>query len=98
MAVRCGGELELTAGDMGAHLTSKSIVVQRTVAYADEQNGKSECYIWTLEEGGQALLVGSGLSMSLWLDAVLTRQYLCNRLPMLTLPNNITPFESLTNG
>jgi hypothetical protein len=46
------GELELTAGKMGAHLTSKGIVVQRTVAYAHEQNGKSERYIRTLEEGG----------------------------------------------
>jgi hypothetical protein len=40
--IRCGGELELTAGKMGAHLTSKGIVVQRTVPYAHQQNGKSE--------------------------------------------------------
>lgn len=44
------------------------------------------------------LLAGSGLPMSFWLSAVLTWQYLCNRLPTLTLPNNVTPFESLTNG
>ena len=98
LAIRCGGELELTAGEMGTHLTSRGIVVQRTVAYAHEQNGKSERYIRTLEEGGQALLAGSGLPMSFWLDAVLTRQYLSNRLPTSTLPNNTTPFESLTNG
>ena len=96
--IRCGGELELTAGQMGKHFTSKGIVVQRTVAYAHEQNGKSERYIRTLEEGGQALLAGSGLPSSFWLDAVLTRQYLCNRLPTSTLPNNVTPFESFTNG
>jgi hypothetical protein len=35
--------------------------------------------------------------MSFWLDAVLTRQYLCNRLPTSTLPNNVTPFESVRN-
>jgi hypothetical protein len=51
LTVRCGGELELTAGKMGAHLTSKGIIVQRTIAYAHEQNGKSEHYIQTLEEG-----------------------------------------------
>ena len=83
---------------MGNHLASKGIVIQQTVTYAHEQNGKSERYIRTLEEGGQALLAGSGLPMSFWLDAVLTRQYLCNRLPTSTLPNNITPFESITNG
>ena len=95
MTVRCGGELELTAGKMGAHLASRGIALQRTVPYAHQQNGKSERYIRTLEEGGQALLADSGLPMSFWLDAILTRQYLINRLPTSTLPSNITPFESL---
>ena len=98
LTIRCGGELELTAGSMGNHLASKGIVVQRTVVYAHEQNGKSERFIRTLEEGGQALLAGSGFPSSFWLDAVLTRQYLCNRLPTSTLPNDVTPFESFTNG
>ena len=98
LTVRCGGELELTSGKMGAHLTSKGITLQRTVPYAHQQNGKSEHYIRTLEEGGQALLADSGLPMSFWLDAVLTRQYLINRLPTSTLPSNITPFEVITAG
>ena len=72
LTIQCGGELELTAGKMGTHIASKGIVVQHTVAYAHEQNGKSERYIWTLEKGGQALLAGSGLLSSFWLDAVLT--------------------------
>ena len=96
LTVRCGGELELTAGKMGAHLASKGITLQRTVAYAHQQNGKSERYIRTIEEGGQALLADSGLPMSFWLDAILTRQYLVNRLPTSTLPSNTTPFETLT--
>ena len=57
LSVRCGGELELTAGRMGDHLASKGIVVQCTVSYAHQQNGKSERYIRTLEEGGQSLLL-----------------------------------------
>ena len=83
---------------MGNHFTSKGIVVQRTVPYAHQQNGKSERYIRTIEEGGQALLADAGLPMSFWLDAVLTRQYLVNRLPTSTLPTNLTPFELITNG
>jgi hypothetical protein len=59
LAVRCGGELESTAGH----------------SYAHQQNGKSECYIRTIEEGGH-LLADAGLPMSFWLDAVLTCQYL----------------------
>jgi hypothetical protein len=98
LTVRCGGELELTAGKMGTHFTSKGIALQRTVAYAHQQNGKSERYIRRIEEGGQALLADSCLPMSFWLDAVLTRQYLINRLPTSTLPSNVTPFESLLAG
>ena len=98
LTIRCGGELELTAGHMGEHLASKGIVVQHTVAYAHQQNGKSERYIRTIEEGGQALLADSSLPMSFWLDAILTWQYLINHLPTSTLSENITPFEVLTNG
>ena len=98
LTIRCGGELELTAGPMGAHLASKGIVVQRTVPYAHQQNGKSERYIRTLEEGGQALLADAALPMSFWLDAVMTRQYLVNRLPTSTLPENTTPFEVINVG
>jgi hypothetical protein len=72
--------------------------VQKTVPYAHQQNGKSERYIRTLEEGSQALLADSGLPMYFWLDSVLTRQYLINQLPTSTLPDNITPFEVFTNG
>ena len=69
---------------MDAHFSTKGITLQCTVAYAHQQNGKSEHYIRTIEEGGQALLADSGLPMSFWLDAVLTRQYLVNRLPTST--------------
>ena len=83
---------------MGTYLTSKGIALQHTVPYAHQQNGKSECYIWTLEEGGQVLLADAGLPMSFWLDAVLTWQYLLNRLPTSMLPDNTTPFEVITSG
>ena len=96
--VHCSGELELTAGQMGNHLTSKGIIVQHTVPYAHQQNGKSKCYIHTIEEGGQALLADAGLPMSFWLDAVLTHQYFVNRLPTSTLPDDTTPFEVISNG
>ena len=98
LTIRCGGELELMAGQMGSHLSSKGIVVQQTVPYAHQQNGKSECYIRTLEEGGQALLADSGLPMAFWLDAVVTRQYLVNHLPTSTLPENVTPYEVIYSG
>ena len=96
--VCCGGELELNAGKMGAHFVTKGIIVQCTVPYAHQQNGKSERCIRTIEEGGQSLLADSGLPMSFWLDAVLTRQYLVNHLPTSTLAVNLTPYELITGG
>ena len=43
----------------------------------------------------QTLLADSGLSSTFWGDAVLTVQYLRNRLPTSTLPADTTPFEVL---
>jgi len=43
-------------------------------------------------------LADADLPMSFWLDMVLMRQYLVNCLPTSTLPNNVTLFESITNG
>ena len=65
--------------------------------YAHQQNDKIEGYVLTIEEGGQMLLADSGLPMTFWGWAVLTSQYLRNRLPTSTLPTNITLFEALSH-
>ena len=92
-AVRLDGALELTAGAMGQHFRSKGISVQTTAPYAHSQNGKAERYVRTLEDGGQTLLADSGLPASFWGDAVLTVQYIRNRVPTSALPDNKTPYE-----
>ena len=81
---------------MGKHFTKQGIVIQCTAPYAHQQAGKIERYVCTIEEGGQVLLADSGLPMSFWGWAVLTSQYLCNRLPTSTLAPNMTPFKALT--
>ena len=90
------GALEFTKGKMGEHFTKQGIVIQCTAPYAHQQAGKIERYVRTIEEGGQVLLADSSLPMSFWGWAVLTSQYLCNRLPTSTLTPNTTPFEALT--
>ena len=92
-SVRVDGALELTAGKLGTHLATRGIAVQKTAPYAHSQAGKIERYVRTIEEGGQTLLAASGLPMSFWCDAVLSSQYLRNRLPTSTLAVNITPYE-----
>jgi hypothetical protein len=95
--VRVDGALELTKGSLGAHFVKQGIVVQKTASYAHQQNGKIKRYVRTIEEGGQTLLADSGLPMSFWGWAVLTSQYLRNRLPTSTLPANITPIEAISS-
>jgi len=92
-SVRVNGALELTAGKLGTHLATRGIAVQKTAPYAHSQAGKIERYVRTIEEGGQTLLAASGLPMSFWCDAVLSSQYLRNRLPTSTLAVNIMPYE-----
>jgi hypothetical protein len=91
------GAPELSEGTMGTHLRGRGIFVQVTAPYAHEsahqQNGKAERFIRTLEDGMQTLLADSGLPPSFWGWAVLTQQYLRNRLPTSVLPSGITPFE-----
>jgi len=95
LTVRLDNAPELVAGDMGHHFKKKGIIIQAIAPYAHAQNGKAERYIRTLEDGMQTLLADSGLPASFWGDAVLTIQYLRNRLPTLTLPTNTTPYEAL---
>jgi hypothetical protein len=81
---------------MAKHFAKNGIVVQKTAAYAHQQAGKIERYVRTIEEGGQTLIADSGLPMTFWGWAVMTSQYLRNRLPTSTLPSNTTPFEVIT--
>ena len=97
ITVRVDGALELCKGSLGTHFTEQGIVVQQTAPYAHQQAGKIERYVRTIEEGGQTLLAESGLPMSFWGWAVLTSQYLRNRLPTSTLSSGFTPFEILTS-
>jgi hypothetical protein len=82
---------------MATHFAKNGIVVQQTAAYAHQQAGKIERYVRTIEERGQTLIADSGLPMSFWGWAVLTSQYLRNRLPTSTLTPNTTPFQVLTS-
>ena len=96
--VHMDGTKELCCGHLEEHLTSCGIVMQVTAPYAHSQNGKIKCYVCTLEDGFQTLLADSGLPMSYWGDAVLTMNYIRNRVPMSTLPDNITPYEEMEHA
>ena len=93
ITVRMDGAPELCEGQLGAHIRNRGITIQVTAPYAHQQNGKAERYIRTLEDDMQTLLADSGLPFSFWGWAVLTAQYLRNRLPTSVLPSDTTPYE-----
>ncbi|KNZ73140.1 Copia protein [Termitomyces sp. J132] len=92
-AVRCDGAKEFIQGNLRDFLNEQGIIIQPTAPYAHQQNGKAERYIRTIEDTAQTLMAESGLPMSFLGDAILTAQYLRNRLPTSTLPTLVTPFE-----
>ena len=94
LSIRVDNAPEFIAGRLGTHFKDRGIMVQAIAPYAHAQNGKVERYLRTLEDGLQTLLADSGLPTSFWGDAVLTIQYLRNRLPTSALPAGITPFEA----
>ncbi|KNZ72056.1 Copia protein, partial [Termitomyces sp. J132] len=84
---------EFIQGNLRDFLNERGIIIQPTVPYAHQQNGKAERYIRTIEDTAQTLMAESGLPMSFLGDAILTAQYLQNQLPTSTLPTLVTPFE-----
>jgi len=94
LSVRVDNAPEFVARRLGSHFKEHGIMVQAVAPYAHPQNGKIERYLRTLEDGLQTLLADSGLPTSFWGDAVLTVQYLRNRLPTSALPADTTPFEA----
>ena len=72
------GAKEFCQGKLEEHFISRGIAMQITAPYAHLQYRKIECYIHTLEDGFQTLLVDSSLSLSYWGDTVLTVNYIHN--------------------
>ncbi|KAG2018571.1 hypothetical protein CC2G_015308 [Coprinopsis cinerea AmutBmut pab1-1] len=86
---------ELVAGRLGDHFKSKGVHVQTAAPYAHPQNGRAERHIRRLQDVSATMLAESGLPPSFWGFAIVTAQYLVNRLPSKALPENSTPFEAL---
>ncbi|KAJ2935889.1 hypothetical protein H1R20_g1205, partial [Candolleomyces eurysporus] len=93
--VRLDGAAELCKGVLEGHFKERGIWYQVTARYAHPQNGKAERYVRTLQDKANTMLGESLLPQSFFGDAVLTAQYLLNRLPTTTLPPGVTPYEAL---
>ena len=87
-----GGEYESPFGEFCAE---HRIIHQTTAPYSPQQNGIAERKNRTLKEMMNAMLLSSWLSQNMWGEAVLTANYLLNKVPR--KKENKTPYE-LWNG
>ena len=85
-----GGEYEVPFGDF---CSQHGIIHQTTAPYSPQQNGVVEHKNRTLNEMMNALLLSSGLPQNLWGEAILSTNYILNRIPQ--KKSNQSPYELL---
>lgn len=83
-----GGEYESPFGEF---CSQHGIIHQTTAPYSPQQNGVAERKNRTLKEMMNAMLISSGLPQNLWGDAILSANYILNRIPQ--KKTNKTPYE-----
>ena len=83
-----GGEYETPFGDFSSQ---HGIIHQTTAPYSPQQNGVAEHKNITLKEMMNALLSSSGLPPNLWGEAILSTNYILNRIPQ--KKTNKSPYE-----
>lgn len=76
---------------MHDYLEKEGIKIELTAPYSPQQNGKAERKNRYLMEMARCMIFDSGVTKKYWGEAVVTANYLQNRLP--TKSNNCTPYE-----
>ncbi|KAK9052683.1 hypothetical protein SSX86_029313 [Deinandra increscens subsp. villosa] len=67
------------------------IIHECTAPYSPQQNGIAERKNRTLKEMMNAMLISSGLSEDMWGEAILSANYLLNKIPLKN--KDVTPYE-----
>ena len=83
-----GGEYEASFGDF---CSQHGIIHQTTAPYSPQQNGVDECKNRTLKEIMNTLLLSFGLLQNMWGEAILSANYIFNRIPH--KKTNKSPYE-----
>ena len=78
------------------NLKDLGIDIQQSVPHASQQNGRAECFNWTIMDKAQALHLDSCLPQSWWEFTVLHAVHLYNWTPIRCLGYK-TPYEALRN-
>lgn len=91
-SIRCDNGREFIANDVMKLLSKHGIRLERIAPYTPEQNGFIERDNRTVQESARTMLIASGLSKSLWPEAVRTAVYILNRSTN-SRCNDKTPYE-----
>lgn len=94
--LRCDNGGEYISTDFRNFCKSKGIMLDYTVPYTPQQNGKAERMNRTLVEKGRAMIDESGVDKQFWGEAIRCATYILNRSPACSLPDK-TPAEIWLN-
>lgn len=89
--IRCDNGGEFTGNEIKNWCRNKGIVLNYTIPYTPQHNGKAERLNRTLIEKARALLYDSRLDRKFWGEAIRSAAYLLNRTPSDTVKT--TPAE-----
>lgn len=90
--IRCDNGTEFINAKVQKILSENGIVIERIAPYTAEQNGFIERDNRTVQESARTMLLSSGLSASLWPEAVRTAVYILNRSTN-SRSTQMTPYE-----
>jgi hypothetical protein len=93
--IRCDNGGEYKNNNFQSWCREKGIIIDYTVPYSPQLNGKAERLNRTLMEKARALIFDSKLNKEMWGEAIYTSTYLTNRSPSETI--GCTPAEMWYN-
>lgn len=79
--LRCDNGTEYTDERVKTYCKRKGIVLDCTITYTPQHNGRAERLNRTLMEKARAMILDSGLRKEMWGEAVRTAAYIINRSP-----------------
>lgn len=90
--LRCDNGGEYISNAFINYCSDNGIIVDYTVPYTPQQNGKAERMNRSLVERARCMIDDSGVPKNLWGEAILTAAYVMNRSPTNNIPD-VTPAE-----
>jgi transposase InsO family protein len=84
---------EYSSEDLEKYLKDKGIIHQKTTPYSPQQNGIAEKKNDTLARTMRSMLYDMNVPLELWGEAIMTANYVLNRVVSRSIPEGKTPYE-----